>query len=619
MFIKKIKVKGKLQLELEFREKNVILGKNNAGKSTLMNLIIYALGSKVDDFITEIKKGKCQQVELDVLCKSGNLYRFIRGLPYSEAVTVIPFDNDENLLEDEMDMLNISEFSDFLLKEEGYQPQNITFSGKQHAALRFYFLLRAVFVDQNTNAISLLANIGGRTNGFINNQRLIKKAIIEELLGKENQGIQQMRFEMQSLIKQRAEFKSTLNVINQIIKKESENDRDLIPKIEYIKGKIEEILVQKNNLSTSKVENIFDIKIQNDNEFDRKLKDKKNQRESHVDYIRKLKLELMDIEEVIDQFEKELEDLRKMMVARQIFTQIPIDSCPVCLNKISMGNVKENCSYCNHNPNADNEENSLKYKKMLQESLKESLQLRKELKEVLTHHLEMKEDLDSEIQEMNNIYIENVQAEKTPLDEMVQSIKERYEYLIKMENSYSDFLRHLEFRELIQGQMKEVNDCIKTLKDELTALENHNSVEDISKINHWEYLFSSVLGITFGEQCKIAFTKDYIPIINGDNAQTIASASLKVAIRLAYVVSLFKLKDIEDINHLGFILLDSPKDKDLDQNKYRRFLEITSASESGQIILTGSIEEEHLYDSAFREDQILLRLNEGEKLLKESV
>lgn len=619
MFIKKIKVKGKLQLDLEFGEKNVILGKNNAGKSTLMNLIIYALGSKVDDFISEIKQGMCKQVELDVLCKSGKLYRFIRGLPYSEAVTVIPFDNDSNLIEDEMEMFDLSDFSDFILKEEGYHPQKIMFSGKQHATLRFYFLLRAVFVDQNTNATSLLANIGGRASGFINNQRLIKKAVIEELLGKENQEIQRMRFEIQSLIKQRTDLKSTLSVINQIITKELEKEGDLTPNIEQVRNEIKEISIQKNNLSESKVEDIFDIKIQNENEFDRKLKEIKNKREYHVDYIRNLKLEIMDIEEVIAQFKKELEDLNRMVVARQIFTQIPIDCCPVCLNEIKLSDMKENCSYCEENGEFENEESVLKYKKMLQESLQESLQLNQELRQVLLQESEIKEKLDSQIQEMTNMYIDSVQEKNTPLEEMVQSIKERYEYLIKRENCYNDFLKHLEFKELVQGQMKEVNSEIQDRKEELTILENHNSVEDISKIQNWEKIFSCMLEDTFGETYSIDFTKDYMPIINGNTTQTVSSASLKVAIRLAYVVSLFKLKDIDNINHLGFILLDSPKDKDLDQNKYRRFLEVTSKSESGQIILTGSIEEDHLYDSAFSEDQILLKLNEGEKLLSESI
>lgn len=52
------------------------------------------------------------------------------------------------------------------------------------------------------------------------------------------------------------------------------------------------------------------------------------------------------------------------------------------------------------------------------------------------------------------------------------------------------------------------------------------------------------------------------------------------------------------INHLGFMIFDSPKDKDLDMDKYKRFLSLLNKVDNTQIFLTGSIVDEAVYKEA---------------------
>lgn len=67
--------------------------------------------------------------------------------------------------------------------------------------------------------------------------------------------------------------------------------------------------------------------------------------------------------------------------------------------------------------------------------------------------------------------------------------------------------------------------------------------------------------------------------------------SMKLIVQLSYILSLSQLQmnlDNKKINNIGFVVFDSPKNKDLDKDKYERFLKCLSESNVGQILLTGS-------------------------------
>lgn len=59
----------------------------------------------------------------------------------------------------------------------------------------------------------------------------------------------------------------------------------------------------------------------------------------------------------------------------------------------------------------------------------------------------------------------------------------------------------------------------------------------------------------------------YMPSVNGTEVHRISSESVKLVAQLAYIFTLATLNNKLDkpmINHLGFMIFDSPKDKDLD-------------------------------------------------------
>lgn len=611
----KVRVKGSLELDIEFKSTTIILGENGAGKTTLMNLVLYALGAKIDDFIEEIKNGLCTQVELDIKCKNNKKYRLIRSLPISDFITVMVLDDELNVLDNEVDILDLTELSDFILNEEGYEPQKISYGANNFASLRFYFLLRAVFVDQNTPAHSIFSNLS--IPSFLANQKFIKKAVIEQLLGKENSEVQKLRLEVQSLSKKKSELTSSLRVIKQIINDQIEKDEDkeLVANDKKIKKNIEVILKDKEKLSKLTLENSFDLYAFNNEVKQKQLIEKQMERGLATDQIREIKLEIMDLDLATDQIKQELHLLKKKMVARQFFTQIPVDFCPICLSEIKEHNVNENCSFCNEKMPDFNEEETFQYRRLLTESIKESEIIKEELENKLKEVLKNRDNIEQKIEEVNKEYLQEKKNTSTPLESLIHSVKERLEHLIKSEEKHRNFLSHLEVKDSISKHIDENNSLIKKAKESLKALENHYLEGDIDKTQTWETLFKHYISTMFPHVKQANLDENYIPFINGLEINKISSASLKVATRLSYILSLFTLKEDVDINHVGFVLFDSPRDKDLDYDKYLTFLKILNENKSGQIILTGSIDELELYKQVFKEEEIIL---EHDKILKET-
>ena len=110
-----------------------------------------------------------------------------------------------------------------------------------------------------------------------------------------------------------------------------------------------------------------------------------------------------------------------------------------------------------------------------------------------------------------------------------------------------------------------------------------------------------------------------MPIINENSMSKISSESMKLVARLSYVLSLFKLQtylESETINSVGMVFFDSPKDKDLDNDKYSKFLKEVADNQEGQVFLTGSVKEREIYESIFNKSSFFSPLTEESRLLK---
>ena len=211
MKIYNLNVNGEFTLNCDFDDKNILLGENNTGKSTFVKLLLYALGVNINNFIEEIaKEGKCNAVSIAIQTKSNNQYIITRKLPYADIVNVFPIDENGTVITEEVLVFNLEEYSDFLLEEELYSKEVISYGQGKTASLRYYFLLRGVVVDQTTSHARILSNLSGEKNDYIASQPLINSAIIEKILSRNTAEIQRLRLSLKAKEKERSQISARL-------------------------------------------------------------------------------------------------------------------------------------------------------------------------------------------------------------------------------------------------------------------------------------------------------------------------------------------------------------------------------------------------------------------------
>ncbi|WP_276356338.1 hypothetical protein [Cohnella caldifontis] len=615
MFIEKLTVKGTLGLSITFGKINYILGENNTGKTTLIKLILYALGTNIENFIDEISKHNLTtNVELDVELKNGNIYRIIRKLPFSETIIIVPMNQDRMLLEEEVQIMELDEFSDFLLENEGFEKQEIIYGNNNKASMRYYFLLRAITADQDTPAFKIIADLGGVKKSYINNQELIKKAIIEAILGKDNNEVQKARFKLQSLLKERSNVNAKLDMLEEV-NADEHSELQKIRDTNKIKGKLQKIYEEKEKLSIENAKYLSSLEKLNIKIVDNEMIKFKEEILELRNKIRDLTLERDDVTNMSNTLQLEIKKLKKMIVARQVITHIPVERCPVCLNIIDSHthNLNENeCSFCKNPIGANDIEKVSQYKRMLEESFYEASNLRKEIFDQIKDYENQMKNIESKLAKYRFDFLKKQKEIQNPVEDLIESIKVRLAVLTKEEQQLESYLKYLEHRNKLRTEKNEIESKIAEAREVLDDLEKTIKFTDSEKLDEWIDLFSNQLDYIFGENLSASIDSEYSPVISETEVKNISSASLKVATRLTYINSLFQVKDIVDINHLGFVLFDSPKDKDLDHDKYSRFLELVEQTETGQVFLTGSIKESQLYN----EDNVILTLFKHDKLLK---
>lgn len=108
MWINSIQVTGNYGFSYNFSNINILLGENGSGKSTFVKLILYALGVKVNSFIDEISKFEfCDYVHMDFTTKSNNRFLVVRKLPDLDQVTLMPYNSEGELQQENVNILNL--------------------------------------------------------------------------------------------------------------------------------------------------------------------------------------------------------------------------------------------------------------------------------------------------------------------------------------------------------------------------------------------------------------------------------------------------------------------------------------------------------------------------------
>lgn len=612
----RLDVKGEYGCHYEFDKINVILGDNNSGKSTFMKLVLYCLGAPIKSFIEEIsKKNLCNSVSLDLEFKSGKKIRILRKLPFSDAIIVTPIKDNEDLVNDEISALSVVEFSDYLLENEGYSVDKISYSKDKIASFRFYFLLRAIYVDQDTSAQNILSDLD-MGHDYFTGQPIIKKSIIEKLLGKDNTELQRIRIEVQNLTKLQTELTERISFLTQQ-KNELEIKYDFNEK--KIEQELSEITVEKNLLSKQEYEKICSIKAINDAQFTKELIEKQSELRNLIEQEQVLNLELEDIEKVIKSLSEDMVLLRYKAAAKDILEDLPILYCPNCLSPLSEEVVRKGlCENCHKKTIEEKIINSATLKKTISDSIIEANEIKQLKRNEIASIINKIKDIQTQIQQEKRLAFDNHAEEKGLIYQVITEIKTRLEFLLKREQVLITYRTIKSELEKSVNQRKENNTKLSELKESLLTADTQASFS-MQHFDTFKKNFSRYLNYMFSDVSLCELDDNYMPVIDSTKINLVASASLKVAIRLSYVLGLFNESigsNEQEYSHLGILLLDSPKDKDLDDYRFAKYLEIINNECFGQIIITGSLSDEELYKENLAHATFFDALLTSSKLLK---
>ncbi len=404
--------------------------------------------------------------------------------------------------------------------------------------------------------------------------------------------------------------------MNEIVSGKLQANPDYPKTVEKIRDAINEINIENDKLSTEKFDVLTHLEQSADKELEAKILRLKKllntENEKHTD----ITLNISDTIKSQNKLKGELESIKKRLTSQKVIFSIPVTICPICLSEIEQDTL---CDHCKDIDTQQNIENLSSYKKLIDDSLREADlllgQYRKELAEC-----DVKiSDMNNELNSLKEKYLSKLDSVRTPLQEIIDELKERIRMLETQKIALTDLLTYLQENENNKNNRDRINEELKELQEAFEKA-SQKSADDIIIVDVWIRYYNEIYNEIFGSTSdEICFNEEYMPSINGTEIHRISSESVKLVAQLAYIFTLATLNSKLDkpmINHLGFMIFDSPKDKDLDMDKYKRFLSLLNKVDNTQIFLTGSIVDEASYKETIPNALYLPSLSENDRLLK---
>lgn len=616
MKIHNLNVSGELTLNSTFKDKNILLGENNTGKSTFVKLLLYALGVNINNFIEEIaKEEKCNAVSIAIQTKSDNRYIITRKLPYADIVNIFPVDKAGTVITEDVLVYNLEEYSDFLLEEELYPKEIISYGQGKTASLRYYFLLRGAVVDQTTPHARILSNLSGEKNDYIASQPLVNAAIIEKILSRNTAEVQRLRLSLKAKEKERAQVTARIAFLTEIVSEKLQANPDFPKRAEKIRAAIGEINIENSKLSTEKYDVLTQLEHSADKQIEAEILRLKKLLNAEKEKHTGITLNISDTLEVQKKLKEELDTIKKRLTSQKVIFSVPVTICPICLSEIAVDTL---CEHCKEIDTQKNIENLSSYKKLIDDSLKEADLLLNQYKEELAECDTRINNISKDLNKLKETYLSKLESLRAPLQEIIDELKERIRMLAARKIALTDLLEYLQENEKNKNNRKQINEELRDLQEAFEKASRKNS-DDIKIADVWIQYYNEIYNEIFGSTANaISINEEYMPSVNGTEIQRISSESVKLVAQLAYIFTLATLNDKLDkpmINHLGFMIFDSPKDKDLDMDKYKRFLALLNRLTNTQVFLTGSILDESTYKEVVPTAFYLPTLSEENRLL----
>ncbi len=584
---------------------NIIYGDSDTGKSSILNLINYCLGSNKVDFYDEIEiTGKYCLLEVA-----------LRGIVYTIRRDIFKPNNEVEVFKCSYDKIdeffpqyfspNYSKtsedgyFSDFLLSSMNIPIIKLKEAPTKHDSkmvrLSFRDVFKYNFLDQD--------KIGSKKI-FGDNPVLLVK--LKETFKLMYNVLDTQILELESIITEKNNLKKELENKNKSVSSflketEIESLKDLTLKLESIDG---ELIILNDDLK------VINKEIIKDSEDLNYLRKEIQQKESEISEISQdLNVNQQEIRQNIALRNEYSNDIRKVIATLEVIDKLPrIEDrpadCPVCEQSMSLSKLKE------HFANSDatsirGELNGLRRRKKeiakIYDVLKESIENKEHQIKTRTKELEeLRYLLDKQSIDIVSPFINRRDALSHRAGNLESDRKNlKHFYKIRIQQSINDD----EIKDL-DGKIIEHNETLKTLK------ENAPKLDDVFKDLGIKLKdFVNFVGVKNAQNVTIS-PKTYLPNIRNREYEQITSGGVRTITSVGYFISLMLYASENSVNYPSFLMTDTiakyigkTKDKDLVEtdlmediaegmndskkyeNMYRYLISLNNSSNSFQMII----------------------------------
>lgn len=633
--VRKVVYNGKrYYFESPYLEDGIVIleGVNGHGKSTFMNLIYYGLGGKVPGFNkndkdvnnkhTEIYNDEDNYVELEVEINNKK-YKFTRTIGDNIIFIV---DEDKNVTETcvfrNQSNQDTKVFSDWILSTLGINVFDIV-QGTRSFKLNFSDLMRLIYHDQLTEVDKIYKEADN--SNFLSDSLEIRKAIFEVLLGKIYDkyylALGNYKLKSKELEKTQAIMDSYDDFLNEILSEDLSN-------VVHIKALIVENESMRKKVNIER--NIAINQKSNSSQILKSVDEQRNilakyqiERDNLVQAKSTINQSIDKIIFLIDEAEKELQEIKKIRLVNKKLKLFSPNTCPYCLREVER--VKGKC-ICGEDVDEEQYEKFfytdheyfeiLKVKKKAVSSLSnlldkknykmknivsETLALDNKISNVRNYINELMQNITCDY---NSAYIRQLDSRECELNAKIIELQQAEELAQKRENIGVELIK---LRKQVESLKVKTEVYLSAAKEDM--LKRRSSFSDI-------YLQLMELA---DAHCYAAYIgDDYMPNINFSQYR---ERSASVPKRLMFFLTMLIESLQDEVNFPRFLMIDTPNKEGIDKENLIKNIALLSKADElkiqsdlkYQIILTTGID---TYPDEYK-DLVFLKLDDQKYLLKE--
>ncbi|CCK82402.1 conserved uncharacterized protein [Desulfobacula toluolica Tol2] len=642
MRINKIIYSGKnYYFESEDFDKNIVLieGDNGTGKSTLCNLIYFALGGEVkvfrksnDQRHTQITSDTDNYVDLLVTISDQNyVFRRYIGdnditvIPYEIKITQIVDSETEHTVEtkeiqflgDSTEILPVNRqsdpfiFSDWILEKLGISVVEF-YHGYSTFKINFTDLMRLMYHDQQPDPENIYKKIDDKS-ALVSDSEMLKNAIFELLIGKSYSDYYDSIVKEKKLLKKKALAKGLVEEYKLLADQMRKNDE--LKNISFLKAEIEKNEVQLDKLHGARL--IFKNNRSVSGSLDPDIETYKStiienalllsqKREHQINTFD----ERYKIASLLTETRSEIHKIEKIIFTHDKLNLFTADTCPYCLSKVER---EDNHCVCGSPIEEDQYERFFYTSQEYKEILKSKVKTLETIKLAYDAYNQDINDIKASVSEIEGVIQVNrtkLEAALNKIDESidVESLNDIDDRIIEVRKNISDLVQLSEMEEKLQKLQDEYDTARDEAKDaELARKElGIQAKRDVtSKVHTFSQKYNELMVDTLPD-CRSARIRleNYLPLINDGEYK---EASSRVSIRLMYYITMMHLSlDDSEITFPRFLLVDTPETAgiELDNliNCISKFEDLDSYYSNYQVIISTGLNK---YPESLKENRVL--------------